>query len=135
MSNLLALAVEAVAKARPYVHPEARISHVGFRSSSFDEWQKKLKLALALGTLHMTYKSDGREIPFVKLVTPLAIGSDFLNYLELPAPKPEKVIEPDIVVSFQYSEGHGEALLIAGYDIREQKMHAEDYIARDRNEG
>ena len=92
-------------------------------------------MARVLGTLHMTFKPDGREIPFVKLATPLVIEADCLYYLELPAPKPIKVVEPEIVVAFQHAEGSGQALLVAGYDIREQMMHAEDYIVRDRNQG
>jgi hypothetical protein len=135
MSKLLTLAVEAVIKARPHVRAEARVSHVGFRSSNPEEWRERLEIARALGTLHMTYKPDGREIPFIKLANPLVIEADSLYYLELPAPKPIKVLEPEIVVAFQHAEGSGQALLVAGYDIREQMMHAEDYIARDRNEG
>ncbi len=129
--SVLRLAGLAVSEARGVVKPEARISHVGLRCKTLEEWQALLELAEPLGQGFMTYKPDGRPIPFIKLDEPVMVGADVLEYLELPAPKKVAADEPRVVVVFQLPEGDGKAMLEGGYDIRQQAMHAADFIARD----
>ncbi len=128
-----ALAGKAVAEARPFVAAEARISHVGLRSASFEEWKSLLELLEPLGQGHMTYKPDGRPIPFIKLDKPITVGADVLEYLEMPAPKKVPEVQPQVVVVFQLAGADGAAMLQGGYDVRESALHAEDYIARSAN--
>ncbi len=130
--SLLRLAVSCIAETRPLVKPEARVSHVGLRCKTFEEWQALLELVEPLGQGFMTYKPDGRPIPFIKLVEPVVVGGDVLEYLELPAPKKVAVDEPRVLVAFQLAEGDGKPMLAGGFDVRQQMMHAEDYIERDK---
>jgi len=131
--SVLAFVGKAVSDARGYVDAEARVSHVGLRCQTLEEWQALLELAEPLGQGFMTYKPDGRPIPFIKLAAPVVVGGDVLEYLELPAPKKVVVDEPRVVVVFQLANGDGKAMLQGGYDIRQQAMHAEDFIARDKD--
>jgi len=128
-----ALAARAVAETRPFVAAEARISHVGLRSRSLEEWKGLLELLEPLGQGHMTYKPDGRPIPFIKLDEPITVGADVLEYVELPAPKKVVVDEARVVVVFQRAGADGAPLLKGGYDVRESALHADDFINRDAN--
>ena len=128
-----ALAARAVAETRPFVAAEARISHVGLRSRSLEEWKGLLELLEPLGQGHMTYKPDGRPIPFIQLDELIMVEADVLEYLELPAPKKKVVEEPRVVVAFYLAGGDGEPMLQGGYDIRQQLMRAQDFINRDAN--
>lgn len=130
--SLLRMAGKCVADTRGFVSSEARISHVGLRCTTFEEWQALLEFAEPLGQGFMTYKPDGRPIPFIKLDEPVVVGADVLEYIELPAPKKVTVEEPRVVVVFQWAEGDGKAMLVGGYDVRQQVMHAEDFIERDK---
>jgi hypothetical protein len=130
-ADLFASAKKSVLDTRRQVNAAARISHVGFRSRSLAEWEQLKKTLVEYGELFMTFKADGRQIPFVKLARPLEIGADILEYIEIPAPKPVQVDEPGIVVVYQ-SQGIAEAKLVDGYDIRQQAKHAADFIERDK---
>lgn len=130
-AGLMMMAKTAVRETRPLVDRNARLSHVGFRSQSLLEWENLMMEMAPLGQVFMTSKPDGRKIPFLKLSAPISVGADVLTYIELPAPKPVNVEEPAIVVSYQISGESREPMLKSGYDMREQSMHAEDFIARD----
>ncbi|PIZ31981.1 MAG: hypothetical protein COY40_00390 [Alphaproteobacteria bacterium CG_4_10_14_0_8_um_filter_53_9] len=106
-------------------------SHVGFRSETAKAWENTLADLKPLGTVYMTFKPDGREIPFVKLGAPLEVGGHVLEYLEVPAPKWGVVDEPSILVVFTHPERE-EKIVTEIYDIRLQAMHARDFIARDK---
>ncbi|PZP38897.1 MAG: hypothetical protein DI585_05895 [Pseudomonas fluorescens] len=130
-AGLLTMARIAVRETRPLVDTNARISHVGFRSQSRLEWEILLTELLTLGTRRETFKPDGRPIPFIQLTIPLTIGTEVLEYIEVPAPKETGVEEPTLIVAYQTAGEDRPRLLKAGYDIREQAMHARDFIARD----
>lgn len=128
--NLLRMAGLCVAETRGFVKPEARISHVGFRCKTLEEWQALLEMVEPLGQGFMTYKPDGRPIPFIKLTKPVVVGGDVLEYLEFPAPKKIPEEQPRIVVGYQLAGADGKAMLKDGYDVREMALHAEDLIER-----
>lgn len=129
--GLLHMAKMAVRETRGTVDRNARLSHVGFRSESVLEWETLLLEMQTMGEVCMTYKADGRKIPFIRLQQPIVLGGEALTYIELPAPKPVTIEEPAIVVVYQINGESREPALRGGYDVREQHMHAEDFIARD----
>lgn len=130
--GMLMAAQSAVRASRAWVDVNARVSHVGFRSESQLEWERLQDVVLPMGEVCMTFKPDGRKIPFVKLANPLKIGADVLEYIELPAPKPEPVAEPNVLVVYRIAGETREPMLKGGYEVREQSLHAEDFIERDK---
>lgn len=122
----------AVRDTRAWVDRNARLSHVGFRSDNRIEWESLLDVMAPHGDVCMTYKDDGRKIPFIKLYAPIKLGDDLLEYIELPSAKPVVTAEPNVVVVYQITGENRPPLIRNGYDVREQEMHARDFIERDK---
>lgn len=130
--SLLAMAQQAVRETIGVAADGAVVSHVGFRSTQMDDWDALQNALQPYGETHMTFKeTDGRKIPFVKLHTPLVIGTQELAYIELPEPKHNQVDEPSMLVVYQTAEASAPHIQ-NHYDIRQQVKHARDFIERDK---
>jgi hypothetical protein len=129
--GLLNMARSAVRDTRSWVDRNAVLSHVGFRCNNRLEWEWLMDAMAGQGDVCMTYKPDGRKIPFIRLAVPLKIGGDTLSYIELPAPKDVAVDEPVVVVAYKIAGENRTPLIRNGFDVREQAMSAEDFIERD----
>ncbi len=133
VSALLKLAENALLTAGGDVDGGGVPSHVGFRSQTPEEWERLKEMFRDAGPVRMTYKPDGREIPFVELVQPLETEVGRLHYIELPAPKPIRQDEPNVMAVFHHLSREKAPFVLAGFEVRQQTKHARDFIERDKN--
>jgi hypothetical protein len=127
---LLSRAIDAVGDCAPQVAADAKLAHIGFRSTSLDQWSAYREALRGFGTEHVTLKADGRQIVFIRLAVPHGVGGQTLRYLELPQPRALHENEPMTIAVFKHPTARSEAWK-DGYDIRETEFGAEDFIKRD----